>query len=155
MATRAQIEGELVTLATTALVESGISADPSADASPRAYFGGPLRSGLASLGITPADPFAIVDSDLSGIASADLPQLIAVAEVEALELALARLASTMIDVRTKDLEHKRSQYRDTLAALIKGKRDRLNATFGLSVCRPEAGVWDLDFQEPGDCTEFD
>lgn len=151
MATRTQIEAELVALCRGPLLQSDTAADPINDASPRTYLNAAIRAGLLALGVEPVDPFAVVDADLSGVGISELPQLIAVAEVATLELCLLNLtpASTGVgvDVRSRDLEHKLSQYADRLKALIAEKRTRLETVYGIGGSVPEAGVWDLNFQQ--------
>lgn len=141
MPTRAQVEGEVVGRARVAIVKAAMAADPVADPSPRDYLNDPIRRALVAVGAPPDDPFAVADADLAGLAGPDLDNLLDAAELFALETALNNIDA--IDVRTTDVDQRRSQYAQRLATIVERKRRDLDRRIGLDVQAPEVGLLDL------------
>lgn len=152
MATRSLIEGELIERCRVALQTAGIAKYPADDDPPRPYLNGPIRRGLEAVGHPPADPWAVADADFATVPPVRISDLLDLAELTTLERAYSNIAD--VDIRTTDVDEKRSQYADRLADRIKALRDDLSARLGLGVPTATAGVLDLGFTDPDAGSEW-
>lgn len=152
MATRQQVESEVVARCRVALTLSKTAADPAADASPRAYLNAPLRSGLRAVGLAPANPFAVADADLANPAGDDLDTLIDAATLATLETCLANAGQ--VDVRSVDVDEKWDQFWKRVEKRIDKLREDVYGGDGSDGRPPEAGVISLGFADRDDGSEF-
>lgn len=87
-ATIAEIEDEIVDRTRGLMKLVSLSADPDADASPRAYLAGPISYAIRKSGGSTASIRTPVAADLLTVDIADLDQLLDIAELRAIDNAL-------------------------------------------------------------------
>lgn len=148
--TRAQIETLLVRRCGKRLALVGLDG-ATADGT-NADLADPIRAGLASVGVDAADPTDPTDADLAAVASADLPQLLDVAELRALESALGNW--DLCDEQAGTDKQDWAKVGELLQKQIQALRDQLRDLYGLGAPGLSIGLVDLNFAESGDpCDE--
>lgn len=108
----------------------------------------PLASAARALGYDLADSTTIDDADVAGLDADGVEAILAVAEVRALETALANY--TKVDQTVALGSQKLGQYRTDLEALIARKSADLMRTYGIGVGTLASGTVDLGFAETSD-----
>lgn len=112
----------------------------------------PIRTGLGSLGVACADPTSPADADLAALATADLDQLLDVAEYRCLQSVLGNLDEVNEQAGTdrKDFGQFAAALQVTIAALLTS----LQQTYGVGLMAPSIGTLDYNFAESGDPADW-
>jgi hypothetical protein len=112
--------GDLLTLAGLSELTDGTNPD----------FNAPIRMALRSLGLIPADPTDVSDSDLASVAAVQLDDFLVKARYHLLLRIRTRLAS-LVDYRLDQLEEKMSQAYRALLSEIEAIEEELPAGAGM------------------------
>jgi hypothetical protein len=110
---------------------------------------GPIREGLASLGIGLASFGAVLDSDLLPVASTDIAQLVDVAEYRLLQNILGWL--TKVDQTIGMGSQSLGQVRRDLLQTLKSMQESLRVQYGYGLGTPSGGAVDLGFAQTDPC----
>jgi len=142
--TRAQAETLLVARCGKLLAAVGL--DGTTVDGTNAALTDPLAEALRSLAIAPASPAAVTTQDLAGVADASVPQLLDVAELRALETALANWTDPD-QVAGQDNRQDLGRLRDSLEKTVARKSERARSLYGYGVdATASAGILTLGFQ---------
>jgi hypothetical protein len=144
--TKADLDAELVDRAGGLLAFVGRSVDVTG-ANPATV--GPLREGLASLGLGTASFGAIADADLAAVAPANVQQLIDVAEYRLLQNVLGWL--TKVDQSIGMGSQSLGQVRRDLLQTLRSLSDTLRAQYGYGLGTLAGGSVDLGFAQTDPC----
>jgi hypothetical protein len=103
----------------------------------------PLASAARDMGLALADPTTVTDDDLALLDATAVSQLLDVAELRALEIALDNYTAT--DTTTGNTKLFQSQVAERLEKLIVRKSDYVKARYGVGLGTVETGQTDLGF----------
>jgi hypothetical protein len=110
---------------------------------------GPIREGLASLGLTLADFAAVADADLAAVTTTSIPQLVDVAEYRLLQNILGWL--TKVDQTIGMGSQSLGQVRRDLLQSLKSMQESLRVQYGYGLGTPSGGSVDLGFAQTDPC----
>lgn len=142
--TRAQVEKVLLRRCSTALEKAGL--DYLTDNGLNPDLNDPIGYGVRMLGGTVADVTAVVDSDVSGVATDDYDALFDLAEYRLTET-LYNTVLDLVDTQVGPQRQSLSQWAEALAAKTERLQMRIQQTHGIGGGTLSAGVLDLDFME--------
>ncbi len=128
MTTRANIEQELVGRASAWLAAAGMAVTY---AGANASLNSPIGWAIRQSDGTVAAPALVTDADVATVASADLDQLLDLAELRTLENVLANYA--LVDAKAGPVEAKASQLADRLERRIAQLRSWIAQAYGIGI----------------------
>lgn len=118
-----------------------------------ASLAGPIRQGLASLSVVPASYTVLVDSDLTTVLDAQIPQLFDVSELRT--LMNIQQAFLFVDFQVDRDSQKFDQIRQGLNQRIAALTAYVQKVYGVGLASPVGGSISLDFATTDEwCGEF-
>lgn len=108
----------------------------------------PIVFALLCIDIVPANPTALTDTDVSGVADTDLSKLLDLAEMRLLENIVGNLA--LVDITVGPRKEALNQLVDQAEKAIARLSSRIASMYGFGVGSLDSGVISLDFMTKGD-----
>jgi hypothetical protein len=139
--TRAEAEALVVGACARWLVDSGVSADPAGDASPREYLTFPLIEALGLVGVSVAAPPTVTDDDMAGVSPALFTPFMATFEATTLQLCVNGMGRSLA-VRSRtigDLSITTSDLKQSLQNLVDARWSQLRILYGIGVATLHTG----------------
>lgn len=140
--TRANVEAILVKRLGPWLTAAGLA---TTTAGSNADLNDPIAQALLQAGYTVASITSVADADLSGVAAADVPKVLDLAELRTLETIYQ--AWTAVDVTGLGYAQKDDQFGARIQAAITRKLAQIASRYGVGRGSLAAGVIALDYQE--------
>ena len=145
--TRVQVEQVLLDRCGKKLAIVGLDAAP--DGGARPGLSDPIASALAALNVPVADFSRVADGDLAALVPGQIPALLDLAEVRALESVLGNWDECDQQADTNNQQMLGKLY-DSIERTVARKRLQLERQYGFGAAELAAGVLDLGFAETVD-----